>query len=166
MQRRAGLALSEPGVDDYVCAPHEISGMVGRIVVGKPAGAGALDFDYWRGKSGTSDWRPSKTRHERPSRACHVFSLNDACGPREWTTVADIEIPTVCHLTTKVREVDQSAACSIPEGRSRGSCNATRHPHRPEWGPYSPKISVEPGAFRRQRGSPRLMSAGDCLQAR
>jgi hypothetical protein len=58
MQRRAGLALSEPGVDDYVCAPHEISGMVGRIVVGKPAGAGALDFDYWRGKSGTSDWRP------------------------------------------------------------------------------------------------------------
>jgi plastocyanin len=30
------VTLSEPGVYDYYCQPHEHAGMVGRIVVGKP----------------------------------------------------------------------------------------------------------------------------------
>ncbi|MFD2738795.1 plastocyanin/azurin family copper-binding protein [Sulfitobacter aestuarii] len=38
------VALTEPGVYDYYCAPHEMSGMVGRVIV---AAAGADDFtDY------------------------------------------------------------------------------------------------------------------------
>jgi hypothetical protein len=32
--------------------------MVGRIVVGHPAGPGTLPFDYYKGKPGTSDWLP------------------------------------------------------------------------------------------------------------
>lgn len=31
------VTLSVPGVYDYFCVPHELSGMVGRIVVGTPA---------------------------------------------------------------------------------------------------------------------------------
>ena len=34
------VVLTEPGVYDYYCVPHEHAGMVGRIVVGDP-GAGA-----------------------------------------------------------------------------------------------------------------------------
>jgi hypothetical protein len=30
--------------------------LVGRIVVGKPEGTGALPFDYFKGKVGTADW--------------------------------------------------------------------------------------------------------------
>jgi hypothetical protein len=32
--------------------------MVGRIIVGKPAGPGTRPFDYWKGKPGTADWKP------------------------------------------------------------------------------------------------------------
>ena len=35
------VTLTVPGVYDYFCAPHEAAGMVGRIVVGRPAGPGA-----------------------------------------------------------------------------------------------------------------------------
>jgi plastocyanin len=52
------VTLTVPGVYDYFCAPHEAAGMVGRIVVGKPAGPGTLPFDYFRGRSGTSAWVP------------------------------------------------------------------------------------------------------------
>jgi hypothetical protein len=45
-------------VYDYYCLPHEEAGMVGRIVVGKPAGPGALPFDYFKGTPGTGDWKP------------------------------------------------------------------------------------------------------------
>lgn len=34
------VTLSVPGVYDYYCRPHEMSAMVGRIVVGTPADAG------------------------------------------------------------------------------------------------------------------------------
>ena len=63
------IVLTEPGVYDYFCAPHEMAGMVGRIVVGKPLGPGALAFDYWNGKAGTSDWRhvPDAARDAFPS---------------------------------------------------------------------------------------------------
>ncbi|MCI0454263.1 MAG: plastocyanin/azurin family copper-binding protein [Candidatus Dadabacteria bacterium] len=52
------LTLTVEGVYDYFCMPHEQAGMVGRIVVGKPAGPGALSFDYFKGKPGTSNWKP------------------------------------------------------------------------------------------------------------
>jgi plastocyanin len=51
------VMLTAEGVYDYFCAPHEIAGMVGRIVVGKPGGPGALPFDYFKGKPGTKDWK-------------------------------------------------------------------------------------------------------------
>jgi hypothetical protein len=31
--------------------------MVGRIVVGRPIGPGAMPFDYFRGRSGTKSWK-------------------------------------------------------------------------------------------------------------
>ena len=43
---------------DYSCAPHEVAGMVGRIVVGQPSGPGALPFDYFKGRPGTREWKP------------------------------------------------------------------------------------------------------------
>jgi plastocyanin len=52
------VTLRVPGVYDYFCAPHEAAGMVGRIVVGRPDGPGALPFDYYDGRAGTSEWKP------------------------------------------------------------------------------------------------------------
>ena len=34
------VTLDRPGVYDYYCLPHEMAGMVGRIVVGRPGDAG------------------------------------------------------------------------------------------------------------------------------
>lgn len=63
------VTLTVPGVYDYYCAPHEATGMVGRIVVGKPLGPGAQPFDYWVGKPGTGSWRnvPNAARDTFPS---------------------------------------------------------------------------------------------------
>ncbi|MGZ3579256.1 MAG: plastocyanin/azurin family copper-binding protein, partial [Syntrophales bacterium] len=47
-----------PGVYDYYCMPHEEAGMVGRIIVGRPIGPGALPFDYYKGRPGTTGWLP------------------------------------------------------------------------------------------------------------
>ncbi len=52
------VTLTVEGVYDYYCLPHEEAGMVGRIVVGKPVGPGALPFDYFKGTPGTGDWKP------------------------------------------------------------------------------------------------------------
>jgi len=52
------VTLTVPGVYDYFCAPHEVAGMVGRIVVGQPSGPGTLAFDYFRGRPGTEAWIP------------------------------------------------------------------------------------------------------------
>jgi plastocyanin len=41
------VRLTVEGVYDYFCAPHEIAGMVGRIIVGKAVGPGTLPFDYF-----------------------------------------------------------------------------------------------------------------------
>lgn len=51
------VTLSVEGVYDYYCMPHEEAGMVGRIVVGRPGGPGALPFDYFKGQPGASGWR-------------------------------------------------------------------------------------------------------------
>ena len=37
------VTLEQPGVYDYYCLPHEMAGMVGRIVVGQPGDAGWQD---------------------------------------------------------------------------------------------------------------------------
>jgi plastocyanin len=50
------VTLTVAGVYDFFCRPHEAAGMVGRIVVGKPEGPGALPFDYFKGKAATVDW--------------------------------------------------------------------------------------------------------------
>lgn len=52
------VTLRVPGVYDYFCAPHEIAGMVGRIIVGAPSGPGALPFDYFEGDPAARDWQP------------------------------------------------------------------------------------------------------------
>jgi plastocyanin len=52
------VTLTVEGVYDYFCLPHENDGMVGRIVVGRPAGPGTLPFDYYKGRPGTGDWLP------------------------------------------------------------------------------------------------------------
>jgi plastocyanin len=52
------ITLAVPGVYDYFCAPHEMAGMVGRIIVGAPAGPGALPFDYFEDDPAAQDWQP------------------------------------------------------------------------------------------------------------
>jgi len=52
------VKLEIEGVYDYYCIPHEMAGMVGRIIVGRPIGPGALLFDYYRGRPGTANWQP------------------------------------------------------------------------------------------------------------
>ncbi len=55
---RFAVTLAVEGVYDYYCIPHEMAGMVGRIIVGKPAGPGSMPFDYYRGRPGTGNWKP------------------------------------------------------------------------------------------------------------
>ncbi len=50
------VTLTVEGVYDYFCAPHEIAGMVGRIIVGRPTGPGALPFDYFAGDPAKASW--------------------------------------------------------------------------------------------------------------
>jgi plastocyanin len=63
------IIVTEPGVYDYYCAPHEATGMVGRIVVGRSGVTRARAYDYWVGKPGTSGWRrvPDAARRAFPS---------------------------------------------------------------------------------------------------
>jgi plastocyanin len=51
------VTLTVPGVYDYFCAPHEMAGMVGRIIVGQPGGPGTLPFDYFRDDPAARAWR-------------------------------------------------------------------------------------------------------------
>jgi plastocyanin len=50
------VTLTEEGVYDYYCMPHEQAGMVGRLIVGRPGGAGGLAFDYFKAEG--KDWAP------------------------------------------------------------------------------------------------------------
>jgi plastocyanin len=52
------ITLTVEGVYDYFCLPHEAAGMVGRLVVGRPGGPGALPFDYFTGRPTTQKWLP------------------------------------------------------------------------------------------------------------
>jgi hypothetical protein len=49
------VRLTEEGVYDYFCAPHEEAGMVGRLVVGRATGPGAQPFDYFKAEG--RDWK-------------------------------------------------------------------------------------------------------------
>jgi plastocyanin len=53
---RFEIILTAPGVYDYFCTPHEMAGMVGRIIVGEPSGPGALPFDYFQGDPAAQGW--------------------------------------------------------------------------------------------------------------
>jgi plastocyanin len=50
------VKLTVKGVYDYYCAPHEMAGMVGRLIVGHPSGPGTLAFDYFKTEGKT--WKP------------------------------------------------------------------------------------------------------------
>lgn len=52
------ITLSDPGVYDYYCAPHEAAGMVGRIIVDRPVGPGTLPFDYFSDHESKRHWKP------------------------------------------------------------------------------------------------------------
>jgi plastocyanin len=52
------VTLTVPGVYDYFCEPHEHGGMVGRIIVGHPAGPGTRPFDYFQNRDPAPDWLP------------------------------------------------------------------------------------------------------------
>jgi plastocyanin len=54
---RFEVTLTVPGVYDYYCTPHEAAGMVGRIIVGQPAGPGTLPFDYFHADPAAQGWR-------------------------------------------------------------------------------------------------------------
>ncbi|HEX5471038.1 MAG TPA: plastocyanin/azurin family copper-binding protein [Lacipirellulaceae bacterium] len=45
---RFEVNLTVEGIYDYYCAPHEMAGMVGRLIVGQPGGTRALPFDYFK----------------------------------------------------------------------------------------------------------------------
>jgi plastocyanin len=54
--QRFEVKLTAEGVYDYYCAPHEMAGMVGRLIVGHPSGPGTLPFDYFKAEG--KDWKP------------------------------------------------------------------------------------------------------------
>lgn len=52
------VTLTVPGVYDYFCAPHELGGMVGRIIVGAPRGGpGTRPFDYFANDPAKAHWQ-------------------------------------------------------------------------------------------------------------
>jgi plastocyanin len=63
------VTLTIEGVYDYYCTPHELAGMVGRIIVGQPTGPGALPFDYFAGDASKASWTeiPQAARDRFPS---------------------------------------------------------------------------------------------------
>jgi plastocyanin len=61
------VTLTVEGVYDYFCAPHEQAGMVGRLIVGRPEGPGALPFDWFEGRTEGRVWL------EVPEAARRVF---------------------------------------------------------------------------------------------
>jgi len=62
------VVLTVPGVYDYFCTPHEMAGMVGRIIVGQPSGPGTLPFDYFKGDAAKASWKevPQPARDRFP----------------------------------------------------------------------------------------------------
>lgn len=61
LDRSFSVVLTRPGVYDYYCIPHEMAGMVGRIIVGRPSD------DGWQGVESTADGVPEAARHAFPT---------------------------------------------------------------------------------------------------
>jgi plastocyanin len=61
--RHFEVRLVVEGVYDYFCMPHEMAGMVGRIIVGKAVGPGTLPFDYFEAEG--RPWRPLPPEAQR-----------------------------------------------------------------------------------------------------
>jgi hypothetical protein len=61
------IVLTVSGAYDYFCVPHEMAGMVGRIIVGAATGPGAMPFDYFKEMPEAKDWLPV------PPAAQHAF---------------------------------------------------------------------------------------------
>lgn len=63
------VTLTVEGVYDYFCAPHELAGMVGRIIVGRPSGPGAQPFDSFKDDPAAAGWSavPAAARAVFPS---------------------------------------------------------------------------------------------------
>lgn len=61
--KRFSTTLIVEGVYDYYCRPHEMAGMVGRIVVGQPGGPGAQPFDWFTASH--PDWLPVPPEAQR-----------------------------------------------------------------------------------------------------
>jgi plastocyanin len=62
------VTLTVEGVYDYFCTPHEIAGMVGRIIVDRPSGPGTLPFDS--GCAGPA--RPAPSEFPRGCRSARL----------------------------------------------------------------------------------------------
>lgn len=54
--------LTVPGVYDYYCAPHELGGMVGRIIVGQASGIATLPDEAFAALARIKGWRPVPPR--------------------------------------------------------------------------------------------------------
>lgn len=57
-ESRFEIRLTEPGVYDYFCAPHEAGGMVERIIVERPLGPGAEPFGAFLDDPHRGHWQP------------------------------------------------------------------------------------------------------------
>jgi len=55
--------LTAEGVYDYFCQPHEMAGMAGRIIVGRPGGPGSMPFDWFTASH--PEWRPVPQEAQR-----------------------------------------------------------------------------------------------------
>lgn len=63
------IKLTVEGVYDYFCAPHEMAGMGGRLIVGKAEGPGSLPFDYFVAQGRTWKPVPATSQNSFPSAA-------------------------------------------------------------------------------------------------
>lgn len=69
------VTLNAPGVYDYYCLPHEMAGMVGRIVVGSP------DDPGWEGPASMTD--------DLPDAAASAFPSVEDILDKGWTDMGD-----------------------------------------------------------------------------
>lgn len=51
------VELTVEGIYGYFCTPHDAAGMVGRLIVDKASGPGALPFDYFVDDPNQRGWR-------------------------------------------------------------------------------------------------------------
>lgn len=91
------VVLSVEGVYDYFCAPHELAGMVGRIIVGRPTGPGSLPFDYFKTIAADRGW------HEVPDAAQATFP-----------SVAEIMQRKTVPATVAASRLKRYAMCGSP----------------------------------------------------